>query len=218
MLTLLAEDDPILGRALEILLNRCGMSVDWVRDGIDAYSASQKGGYSLFIFDLGLPGLDGGDLLRRVRQIDGKTPVLIITARADPRDRIRCLDLGADDCLTKPFDVEELMARLRAIARRSGTSPGARLRVGSIEIDLLQRTASRNGFPVGLTGQEFVVLHLLMSAADQAVSRRAIAEHLGVQCELPAGNLVEVYIHRLRRKLGRDFIRTYRGGGYSVTL
>jgi DNA-binding response OmpR family regulator len=100
------------------------------------------------------------DLLRRVRQADGKTPVLVITARADPGDRIRCLDLGADDCLTKHVDVEEWMARLRALARRSGISPGGRLQVGSLEIDLLQRTATGIGLPVGLAGREYVVLHL----------------------------------------------------------
>jgi len=210
--TLLVEDDPVLGQALAAMLGRGGLGVEWVRDGIDAYLAWQRGGHSAVVLDLGLPGLDGWNLLGRIRSSGGKVPVLIITGRVEVEDRIRCLDLGADDYVTKPFDVDELLARLRAVTRRFDVVPGAGVAVGSVEINLHRQCVTRDGLPVWLTRREYAVLEMLLTSVGRAVSRQSIAEHLGAPSAETVGNLIDVYIHTLRKKLGRDLIHTYRGG------
>ena len=216
MQILLAEDDPLLGRALQVGLAHDGVSVEWVRDGIDAYTAWQKGEFSSLVLDLSLPGLGGLDLLHRIRQTDWRIPVLIITARADVGDRVLGLDFGADDYLIKPFDLDELLARLRAVTRRVRGTPGVVLVAGSVEVDLRCHRVSLDGEPIWLTAREYSVLRLLMGSPGQAVSRQKIEDHLSAWGDEIEGNLVEVYIYNLRKKLGRDFIRTYRGSGYSI--
>jgi len=216
MKILLAEDDADLGQAIAAGLVREGMAVDWVRDGLDAYAATQQHEYGALILDLGLPGLGGLDLLHRVRQTGARLPVLIVTGRAAVADRILGLDFGADDYLSKPFDLDELLARLRALTRRVAGSPGVVLVSGDVEVDLRRHQVSRDGVLVWLTAREYSVLRLLMNSAGQTVSRLLIEDHLFAWGDRVEGNLVEVYIHNLRKKLGRDFIQTYRRSGYRV--
>ena len=215
MRVLLAEDDPVLGQALRVGLGREGIDVAWTRDGIDAFSAFQQSDYAALVLDLDLPGLPGLDVLHRIRQTDWRVPVIIVTALGDVANRVRGLDFGADDYLCKPFDLDELLARLRAVTRRVRGMPGAVLARGGVEIDLRDHRATHHGEPLWLSGREFSVLRLLMES-DQPVSRPQIEEQLngwGTEVEC---NLVEVYIHKLRKKLGRDFIQTLHGSGYLI--
>jgi len=214
---LLAEDDPLLGRAVEMELAHEGMAVHWARDGVDAYAAIQMQEYAALLLDLGLPGLNGLDLLHRVRQTNWDLPVLVITARASVDDRVKGLDFGADDYMSKPFDLDELMARLRAVTRRVGSSTGKLLTAGPIEVDLRNHRVTVDGNPVWLTGREYSVLLLLMTSLGQAVSKHRIESQLFQWGNESIGNVVEVHVHNLRKKLGRDLIQTYRGTGYMIT-
>ena len=214
---LLAEDDRDLGQAIAAGLGREGLRVDWVRDGIDAHCAFLRGGHSALVLDLGLPGLGGLDLLHRVRQSDPQLPVLIITARVGVRDRVLGLDFGADDYLCKPFDLAELLARVRAMTRRVRAPNGVVLVSGGVEVDLGCHRVSRDGQAIWLTAREYSVLRLLLGSVGRTVSRLEIEEHLGTWGDSVEGNLVEVYVYNLRKKLGRDFILTYRGSGYRVS-
>ncbi len=215
---LLAEDDPVLGPALVTGLQRERMAVEHVADGVEAYAALQKQPYDALVLDLGLPGLNGLDLLHRVRQTDPDLPVIVVTAHGGVRERIRGLELGADDYLPKPFELDELVARLRAVTRRSRGLPGALLKVRDVEVDLRSHRVRLNGEPVWLTGREFSVLKLLMENAGRPVSRQQIEQHLYGWGDEVEGNVVDVYVYNLRKKLGRDFIHTYRGSGYSISL
>ncbi|WOB08919.1 response regulator transcription factor [Piscinibacter gummiphilus] len=218
MRVLLAEDDPVLGQALRVGLSREGLDVAWTRDGIDTYTAFRQGDYAALVLDLDLPGLPGLDVLHRIRQTDWRVPVIIVTALSDVPHRVRGLDLGADDYLGKPFDLDELLARLRAVTRRSHGVPGAVLACRGVEIDLRDHRATRDGLPLWLTGREFTVLRLLMESAGKPVPRQRIEEQLGAWGGEVEGNSAEVYIHKLRKKLGRDFIQTLHGNGYLLPL
>lgn len=216
MRVLLAEDDPVLGQALRVGLSREGIDVAWTRDGIDTFSAFQQSDYAALVLDLDLPGLPGLDVLHRIRQTDWRVPVIIVTALSDVANRVRGLDFGADDYLSKPFDLDELLARLRAVTRRAHGAPGDVLTRRGVEIDLRDHRASHNGLPLWLSGREFSVLRMLMESNGQPVARQQIEEQLSswggeIEC-----NLVEVYIHKLRKKLGRDFIQTFHGSGYLI--
>ena len=218
MRILLVEDDPVLGRALEVGLARDGYTVYWAHDGIEAYTTFQNGKCEALVLDLGLPELGGLDLLHRVRQADWQVPVLVITARAALSDRVQGLDLGADDYLSKPFDLDELLARLRAVTRRARGALGNTMTVRDVVVELHSHRVTRAGEPVWLTGREYSVMRLLLDSAGSIVPRQKIEEHLsgwGVESE---ANLIEVYIHNLRKKLGSDFIQTYRGQGYKISL
>lgn len=214
MHVLLAEDDFALGRALQVGLMIEGMTVDWARDGIDAYSAFQKHNYDVLVLDLGLPGIGGIDLLTRIRQSDSFVPIVIVSARGAIGDRINGLDRGADDYLAKPFEIVELVARLRAVVRRVGGDPVYRIRIGDVEVDLPSHTVSLGGTPVSLTQREFAALRLLIESPG-TVSKAQILGVIGNDSE-GTDNVVMICIHNLRRKLGRDFIRTYRGWGYRI--
>jgi two-component system OmpR family response regulator/two-component system response regulator QseB len=215
---LLAEDDPVLGPALVTGLQRERFDVHLVADGVEAYAALQKQRYDALVLDLGLPGLNGLDLLHRVRQTDPELPVIVATAHGGLRERIRGLELGADDYLPKPFELDELVARLRAVARRSRGLPGAVLKVREVEMDLRSHRVRLGSEPVWLTGREFTVLKLLMENAGRPVSRQQVEQHLYGWGDEVEGNVVDVYVYNLRKKLGRDFIHTYRGSGYSISL
>jgi len=213
---LLAEDDPVLGQALVDGLRREGCTVRWVRDGIDAYAALQEQRFDALVLDLGLPGLGGLDLLHRVRQHDADLPVLVVTAYGELADRIRGLDFGADDYLAKPFELDELLARVRAVTRRQRDRAATLTKVRNVEVDLRAHQVRVDGEPVWLTGREFSVLQLLLEHLGEPVSRERVERHLYGWGDVVEANAVDVFIHQLRRKLGRDFIQTYRGQGYAI--
>lgn len=213
---LLAEDDPTLGGALVTALGHAGVEVEWVQDGHTAYARAQRPALDAVLLDLGLPGLPGLDLLHRLRQINPDLPVLVVTAYSELQDRVRGLELGADDYLTKPFAVEELLARLRAVTRRQRGAAQETLHAHDVELDLRSHRVRQAGQEVWLTGREFAVLKLLMLNVGKPVSREQIEQHLYGWSEVIEANTVDVYIYQLRRKLGREFIHTYRGHGYSI--
>jgi DNA-binding response OmpR family regulator len=214
---LLAEDDPVLGPALAVALRRAAWDVDLVQDGLAAYAAVQKHPPDALVLDLGLPGMPGLDLLHRLRQTTPDLPVLIVTAQGDLHDRVRGLDMGADDYIAKPFEVEELLARLRAVTRRAGAGQEGVLQAGDVQLDLRTHRVRRAGNEVWLTGREFAVLKLLMQRAGQPVPRTQIEQHLYGWGDVVEANTVDVFVHNLRRKLGRDAIHTYRGLGYTMS-
>jgi two-component system response regulator QseB len=213
---LLAEDDPVLGQALVTGLGHEGCSVQWLRDGIDAYAALQKDRPDALVLDIGLPGLSGLDLLHRLRQADTELPVIVISAYGETSDRIRGLDFGADDYLAKPFDLDELGARLRAMTRRMRGRGAGVVQIGTVEVDLRAHQARVDGEGVWLTGREFLVLKLLLERRGETVQREQIERQLYGWGEVMEASGVDMLIHHLRRKLGRDLIYTYRGGGYSI--
>jgi two-component system OmpR family response regulator/two-component system response regulator QseB len=216
MRILLVEDDHLLGDALQVGLRQAGHAVDWVRDGISAETALAAEEYAAIVLDLGLPRMDGLDVLRHLRAKKKTLPVLILTARDTVDDRIRGLDAGADDYLVKPFDLGELTARLRALLRRAGGQPSPVLTAGDVTLDPATRHVERKGDPVELSAKEYALLHALMQQPGRALSRAQLEQHLYAWGEEIGSNTVEVYIHHLRRKLGTEVIRTLRGIGYVV--
>jgi len=214
MRILLVEDDSLLGDALQVGLRQAGHAVDWVRDGVGADTALATGDYAAVVLDLGLPRMDGLEVLRRLRAKKKSLPVLILTARDTVEDRIRGLDAGADDYLVKPFDMGELTARLRALMRRAGGQPSPLLTAAGISLDPATRRVEYKGGEVELSAKEYALLHALMQQPGRALSRAQLEQHLYAWGEEIGSNAVEVYIHHLRRKLGADAIRTLRGIGY----
>jgi two-component system, OmpR family, response regulator QseB len=213
---LLVEDDDMLGEAVRDGLRQDGYVVDWVKDGSVALAALSTAVFSALVLDLGLPRIDGLSVLRRLRQSGQTTPVVIVTAHDRVTDRITGLDGGADDYLIKPFDIDELTARLRAITRRVVGCAEARLTVGEVTLDLHQRVIMYQGEPAALTAREYAVVELLMRKAGCLVTRAQIEEELyGFDDEI-ASNAIEVHIHNLRRKLGPHFITNVKGRGYRV--
>ncbi|TRZ98082.1 MAG: response regulator [Rhodocyclaceae bacterium] len=216
MRILLVEDDALLGDALQVGLRQAGHAVDWVRDGVSAGTALATGDYAAVVLDLGLPRMDGLDVLRHLRAKKKTLPVLILTARDTVDDRIRGLDAGADDYLVKPFDLGELNARLRALLRRAGGQPSPVLAAGDVTLDPAMRRVVCEGREVELSAKEYALLHALMQQPGRALSRAQLEEHLYAWGDEIGSNTVEVYIHHLRRKLGADAIRTLRGIGYVI--
>jgi DNA-binding response OmpR family regulator len=216
MRILLVEDDPSLGTTLQSWLQLDGYAVDWVRRGDLAETALRAQPYQCVLLDRGLPGLSGDGLLSGLRARRSDVPVLMITARDTLRDRVEGLDLGADDYLVKPFDLEELSARIRAAIRRGARQAGAVLRHGPIELDPAAKRVSRDGEPVALTAREFAVLHALMLHGQRTLSRAQLEDALYGWGEEVESNAVEVHVHHLRRKLGRGLIRTVRNLGYAL--
>ena len=214
MRILLVEDDGLLGDGLQAGLRQAGFAVEWVRDGQAADAALAVEPFAAVVLDLGLPGLGGLDVLRRMRQAGNRTPVLILTARDAIDDRIRGLDAGADDYAVKPFDLRELAARLRALARRADGRATPTLVAGNLALDPAGRTVRLAGTPVDLSAREFAVLHLLMRHAGQVLTRAQLEEQLYEWGQEVESNTVEVFIHHLRKKVGADRIRTVRGVGY----
>lgn len=218
MRLLLVEDDPTLRAQLCAGLQEAGHVVDAADNGRDGLHLGATGSYDAAILDLGLPQLDGISVLKRWREAGRTLPVLILTARDSWHEKVAGIDAGADDYLGKPFDLDELLARLRAVTRRSHGVPGAVLACRGVEIDLRDHRATRDGLPLWLTGREFTVLRLLMESAGKPVPRQRIEEQLGAWGGEVEGNSAEVYIHKLRKKLGRDFIQTLHGNGYLIPL
>ena len=218
MRILLVEDDCLLGEAVRDGLRQEGYVVDWVRNGGAALAALSTSSFSALVLDLGLPDSDGLGLLRRLRQNGQATPVVIVTARDRVSDRIGGLDAGADDYLIKPFDIDELGARLRAITRRADGCAESRLSAGEVVLDLRQRTVTRHGAPAALTAREYALVELLMRKAGCLVTRAEIEEELYGFDDHIASNAIEVHIHNLRRKLGPQFITNLKGRGYRVEV
>jgi two-component system OmpR family response regulator/two-component system response regulator QseB len=216
MRILLAEDDPMLGDGLRAGLRQLGFSVDWVRDGVAAERELVSGDYAAAVLDLGLPLKDGLDVLQALRARKIATPVLVLTARDAVPDRIRGLDLGADDYVIKPVDLHELGARLRSLVRRSHGQMQDTLRCGDVLLEPASRQVSLNGEPVTLSTREFDLLHVLMINAGRVMSREQLEQKLYSWGYEVDSNAIEVHIHHLRRKLSPEVIQTVRGVGYTV--
>lgn len=216
MRILLAEDDPLLGDGLRAGLRQVGFQVDWVRDGQAADRELRAEPYAAAVLDLGLPLKDGMEVLAGIRRAGIATPVLVLTARDAVPDRIRGLDLGADDYVVKPVDLNELAARLRALVRRAHGQPQERLAAQDIVLDPAARSVLRAGIPVTLPAREFDLLHALMLNTGRVLSREQLEQRLYSWGQEVESNAIEVHIHHLRRKLGGALIQTVRGVGYVV--
>ncbi len=216
MRILLVEDDRLLGDGVKAGLCAAGFAVDWVRDGEAALAAVAAESFAAIVLDLGLPRRDGLSVLSALRATGNAVPVLVLTARDQVADKVRCLDLGADDYVVKPFDLDELAARLRALARRARGRAEASLRHGDVVLDPAARSVTLRGEPVVLTSREFDLLQMLLDAAGRVLTRRVLDEQLYAWGEAVGSNALEVHIHHLRKKLGADLIRTVRGVGYMV--
>jgi DNA-binding response OmpR family regulator len=217
MRILLVEDDRLLGDGLKAGLTQAGFAVDWLRDGEAAVAALSTETFAAVVLDLGLPKRDGLSVLQWLRGRRDATPVLILTARDQLEDKVRGLDLGADDYVLKPFDLDEIAARLRARGRRAHGRPEPLLTLGEIELNPAARTVTRARLPVELTPREFDLLHLLLQNAERVLTRRALEEQLYTWNDAVDSNALEVHIHHLRRKLGNELIRTVRGVGYMAS-
>ena len=216
MRILLVEDDRFLGAAIKMALERAGYVVDWTSDGRAAVAGALSQEYAALVLDLCLGGFDGGAALRALRAAHNSTPVLIVTAVDDQARKLRELDAGADDYLIKPFDLDELLARLRVHVRRRDGRASDVLQAGDVSLDLAARTASRDGQTVSLTAKEFRVLAALMRRTGAFVTKAELDAALyddGTEVE---SNTIEVAVYALRRKLGPPFIITARGLGYMV--
>jgi two-component system response regulator QseB len=218
MRLLLVEDDRMVGENLRDGLAREGHAVDWVRDGVAAEAALRAEPYGAVLLDLGLPRRDGIEVLRGVRALRNDVPVLIITARDAVADRVRGLDAGADDYLVKPFDLDELAARVRALTRRAAGRSAGVVEHGPLTLDPARREVRLDGRPVSLSAREYAVLEALLERPGAVLSRARLEERLYGWGEEVASNAVEVHVHNLRRKLGAGLIRTERGAGYSIPV
>ena len=216
MRILLAEDDVMLGDGLRAGLRQQGFQVDWVRDGLAAEREMAAGDYNAAVLDLGLPLKDGLDVLRALRSCHITTPVLILTARDAVPDRIRGLDLGADDYVVKPVDLHELGARLRSLVRRSFGQVQACLQSGGVLLDPASREVRLEGEAVTLSTREYDLLHALMLGVGRILSREQLEQQLYSWGYEVDSNAIEVHIHHLRRKLGQAAIQTVRGMGYTM--
>ncbi|HEY7744109.1 MAG TPA: response regulator [Burkholderiales bacterium] len=216
MRILIVEDDPVLSDGLIRSLRSSDYAVDFATDGAAADHILSAGSFDLVILDLGLPRLEGYEVLRRLRRRGSKTPVLILTALDSLEDRVKGLDQGADDYLTKPFDLPELEARVRALIRRGQSGGGSLLSHGALTLDTAGRRASLAGEPLELSAREIGVLEVLMLRSGRVVNKDQLAEELYGWDEEVSANAIEVYVHRLRRKLepAGVTIRTIRGLGY----
>ncbi len=216
MRLLLVEDDAMIGASVQRGLKQDGYTVDWVRDGASAETALISDVYEMLLLDLGLPGKSGLELLAGLRRRGVALPVLVITARDSVADRVKGLDAGADDYLVKPFDLDELSARVRALARRQSGRAAPVIEVGPLTLDPATHAVTLDGALVALSRREFSLLHALMKQPGVPLSRAQIEESLYGWEEEIESNAIEVYIHSLRRKLGAERIRNVRGVGYMV--
>lgn len=216
MRVLLVEDDRMIAQGLQTALRQDGYAVDWVADGRAAGAALHAEHFDIVLLDLGLPQRNGLEVLRELRRRGDSTPVIIVTARDEVADRIAGLDAGADDYIVKPFDLDEVAARMRSVLRRTSGRGDPTIRVGAISLDPVTRIVTREGVPVPLSAHEYAVLEALLQRPGAVLSRAQLEDRL-YGWDAPIGsNAVEVYVHGLRRKLGADSIRTVRGAGYYV--
>lgn len=220
MRLLVVEDDPSMNLSLRQGLTESGYAVDAVLSGLDGLDYALACDYDLIILDVMLPGLDGLEVLARLRQESDRTPVLLLTARDTVGDRVAGLDTGADDYLVKPFDFDELLARVRALLRRPPLQHGPVLQVGDLTMDTVKRTVSCGGEPISLRQREYAVLEYLMRNPGQVLSRNQIGEHVWNLDFYAESNVVDVYIGYLRRKIDTPdrmpLIHTVRGAGYRL--
>ena len=216
MRILLVEDDPMIARGLQTAFKQSHFAVDWMANGKDASAALESFEFDLVLLDLGLPGQDGMEVLRRLRSGGKSTPVIIVTARDELAQRIAGLDAGADDYVTKPFDLDELMARMRSVLRRNAGRGDPVIEHGDLRMTPSSRTVELRGTPVSLSAHEYAVLEALLRRPGAVLSRAQLEERLYGWDEQIGSNAIEVYVHGLRRKLGSDVIRTLRGVGYFV--
>jgi DNA-binding response OmpR family regulator len=214
--TLLVEDDRMIGDSVRTALRQAGFAVDWVRDGAAAEASLASEQFDVVLLDLGLPQRDGLDVLRSLRARGDRTPVIVLTARDALASRVAGLDAGADDYLLKPFELDELLARMRAVMRRHAGHAASAIQVQDVVMDTSSRQVSRAGQPVLLSAREFAVLEALMLRPGAILSRAQLEDRLYGWGDQVDSNAVTVFIHQLRRKLGDDFIHTVRGVGYYV--
>ena len=206
----------MIGESIRAALKQDGSAVDWVRDGRSAESTLATEQFDLVLLDLGLPQRDGLEILRAMRLRHDQTPVIVLTARDALQDRVAGLDAGADDYLVKPFELEELAARIRAVTRRKAGRGEPAIEVGDVRLDPSMRQVARGGELVVLSAREYAVLEALMSRPGAILSRAQLEDRLYGWGDAIESNAVSVYVHQLRRKLGSDFIRNVRGVGYYV--
>jgi two-component system response regulator QseB len=216
MRLLLIEDDPMIGAGAQKGLRQDGFSVDWVRDGDQALAALAANAFDVVLLDLGLPRTSGEQVLKAIRRAGNDVPVLIITARDKVRDRIAGLDSGADDYIVKPFDLDELAARIRAVQRRHAGRADPVIRVRGLSFDPASRRVTRQGAQVTLSARELALLQALIERPGAILSRAQLEERIYGWGEEVESNAIEVHVHSLRKKLGADFVRTVRGVGYVV--
>jgi len=216
MRILLVEDDELLGEGLALALADAGHVVDWLKDGASGLAALEQEEFDVVLLDLGLPRMDGMAMLGRVRDRSNEVPVIILTARDTLDDRVSGLDAGADDYLVKPFEIDELHARLRAVARRRAGRSRTQVVHGDLELDPVARQAKWKGEPVDLRRREYDLLEMLVENAGRILSRDKLEQRLYGWQEEVESNAVEVHVHHLRKKLDPAFIRTVRGVGYVV--
>ena len=216
MRLLLVEDDPMIGEGIRKGLRQDGFAVDWVRDGQAAELAVANGVYDLVVLDLGLPRKDGLEVLAGLRRKGDSVPVLVLTARDAVPDRVKGLNSGADDYVVKPFDLDELGARIRALLRRRAGRADPVIEHGELTVNAATHQATFRGQDLALSAREFAVLEALLDRPGAILSRAQLEERLYGWGEEVESNAVEVYVHSLRRKLGADFIRNVRGVGYMI--
>lgn len=216
MRLLLIEDDPMIGSAARRGLMQAGFTVDWVTDGRSAQAAIANSVYDALVLDLGLPKVDGLTLLQQLRAGGNALPVLIISARDAVPQRVAGLDAGADDYLAKPFDLDELVARIRALLRRQVGAASSVMTVGGLSLDPVHRSVTLHGDEVQLTAKEFALLEALMRRPGAVLSRERLEDSIYGWGEEIGSNAVEVHLHNLRRKLGSELIRNVRGVGYRI--
>ena len=218
MRVLLVEDDPMIGSAVQAALKDASYAADWVKDGSAALTALAAQHYDLVLLDLGLPGRDGLDVLRTLRSRESALPVLVVTARDAVDNRVAGLDAGADDYILKPFEISELLARMRAVLRRQGGVATPVLTSARLPLDPATREASAHGQPpVQLSNREFALLHALMQRPGAILSRTDLEDRVYGWGEEVESNAIEYLIHSLRKKLGSEAIRNIRGAGWMVS-
>jgi two-component system OmpR family response regulator len=215
MRVLVVEDEPDLRSSLKRALRDDGYAVDDAPDGEEGLYKAENYDYDAVLLDIMLPRIDGWELLRRLRK-KKKTPVLMLTARDAVPDRVRGLDTGADDYLVKPFDLAELLARLRALIRRAASQGQSRVELGAVVLDTAARTVAREGEPVILTAREYALVEFLALHRGKVVTRTMLYEHLFDENDSTLSNLLDVHVSNIRKKLGHEFITTRRGHGYCI--
>jgi two-component system OmpR family response regulator len=215
MRILIVEDEPDLLRSLAQALREEGYAVDTASDGEDGFYKAENYDYDAIVLDVMLPKMDGWEILKQLRKIK-KTPVLMLTARDQSRDRVRGLDTGADDYVIKPFDLEEIFARLRALIRRSANKTSNEIEIGDVKIDLALRNVLLKQNAVELTAREYALVEFLALHRGELVTRTQLYEHLFDENESSLSNLLDVHVSNVRKKLGAEFIVTRRGHGYCI--
>ena len=215
MKLLIVEDDMMMGAGLQAALNNAGFDAHWVTDGQAAFDLLTQSFFRIVVLDISLPGLDGLTLLKKLRAGGSSVPVLMLTARDTTRDKVMCFEAGADDFLVKTTDMDELIARLRALVRRAGYV--GRICVGSLTLDSDTLVVTRDGKLLNLSNREFELLRVLMEGAGQVIARSRLEESVFGSNRSSDSNVLEVHIHNLRQKIGESSLKTVRGVGYTLT-